>query len=78
MRRSARFPTQINTRKNAASSDSVLAFVLQLGRCVLGSPWRHCRLFCDAQKCDQTHPRDVGYARLAKLVYKSLMLGHAY
>ena len=33
--------------------------------CTLQSTWSACPWYCDAQSCDQCHPNDSGYARLA-------------
>lgn len=34
--------------------------------CALKSPWPSCPWWCDAQSCDQCHPNDNGYRRLAQ------------
>ena len=43
--------------------------------CVLtNSPWPACKWFCDAQSCDQCHPNDNGYSRLAQQMKAGLGL----
>ena len=32
-----------------------------------------CANFCDRQSCDECHPNDAGYARLAKVVMGALL-----
>jgi hypothetical protein len=33
--------------------------------CGLNTPWPACPWYCDKQSCDQCHPNDSGYFRLA-------------
>lgn len=40
--------------------------------CVLNSTWPDCPLWCDKQSCDQCHPDDNGYHKLAQIVYAGL------
>ena len=40
--------------------------------CVLNSTWPECPLWCDKQSCDQCHPDDNGYHKLAQIVYAGL------
>lgn len=47
--------------------------VYPAGGCEPGSStWGPCGYFCSAQNCDQVHPNDVGYARLASFVYEAV------
>ena len=34
--------------------------------CTLNSPWPACPWYCDSQSCDECHPNDSGYKRLAQ------------
>ena len=34
--------------------------------CTQSSPWAACPWYCDSQSCDQCHPNDSGYTRLAQ------------
>jgi lysophospholipase L1-like esterase len=47
------------------------------GGCAKNSTYPSCRLFCDAQGCDQAHPNDAGYEFVASVVYKALDLGQS-
>jgi len=42
--------------------------------CTQQSPWAACPWFCDAQSCDQCHPNDAGYKRLAQVMKVGLGL----
>lgn len=42
--------------------------------CTLNSTFAPCRYWCDKQSCDQCHPNDDGYARMAKLIQVGLGL----
>jgi len=42
--------------------------------CTLKSPWPACPWYCDAQSCDQCHPNDDGYTRLARAMKSGLNL----
>jgi len=43
-------------------------------KCVLNSSFPPCASFCDRQSCDQCHPNDAGYGKMAKLIQKGLGL----
>jgi len=43
-------------------------------KCVVNSSFAPCGSWCDKQSCDQCHPNDVGYAKMAKLVQQGLGL----
>lgn len=47
-------------------------------KCVLSSTFPPCASWCDKQSCDQCHPNDVGYAKMAKLIQKGLGLDQAF
>mmetsp|Transcript_11151 Transcript_11151/g.16729 ORF Transcript_11151/g.16729 Transcript_11151/m.16729 type:complete len:563 (+) Transcript_11151:31-1719(+) len=38
--------------------------------------WEFCAYYCSEQSCDQCHPNDVGYARLAEAVYDVTFLSN--
>ena len=40
--------------------------------CVFNSTWPECPLWCDKQSCDQCHPNNDGYTRLAEIVHQGL------
>lgn len=42
--------------------------------CTLNSSWAACPWYCDTQSCDQCHPNDSGYARLARVMYAGMNL----
>jgi hypothetical protein len=41
-------------------------------QCDLSSPWQQCAWWCDEQSCDQCHPNDDGYTKMASIVMKGL------
>jgi len=42
------------------------------GGCALDSAWGPCAYFCSDQDCDECHPNDVGYQRLAAAVFEAV------
>lgn len=42
--------------------------------CTLSSSWTACPWYCDSQSCDQCHPNNVGYSRLARSMRAGLNL----
>ena len=42
--------------------------------CTLNSPWPACPWYCDSQSCDECHPNDSGYTRLAQAMLMGMGL----
>ncbi len=45
--------------------------------CTVDSPFAPCESWCDKQSCDQCHPNDDGYTKMAGLIAAGLGLGDA-
>ena len=43
-------------------------------KCDINSTWTACPWYCDKQSCDQCHPNDTGYYRLARAMQMGMNL----
>ena len=66
-----RFPELI---REIAANSSVVTGIVDIFTVMGGADLANYELFCDLQSCDKCHPTDLGYARMATVMYKAVFM----